>query len=124
MTRPAQFGAGLQYLLDERCANVSGTHRESYRGSVGGLLPRYAPSCSLHTVSQISPLLMDREPIVKAVSPGLSSIMVETPDNAFVFIRPLQMFARGFGQNTARGQEYGKHHLCAKIKAFLGLGPV
>ena len=72
---------------------------------------------------------MDREPIVKAVSPGLSSIMVETPDNAFVSIRPLQMFAGGFGQNTARGQEYGKqhrekYHLCAKIKAFLGLGPV
>ena len=47
---------------------------------------------------------MDTEPIVKAVSPGLSTIMVETPDNGngFVFIRPLQMYAGIFGQDTAR----------------------
>ena len=48
---------------------------------------------------------MDTEPIVKAVSPGLSSIMVETPDNGFVFIRPLQMYAGIFGQDTARDRD-------------------
>ena len=96
---------------------MSGTHRESYRGSVGGLLPRYAPSCSLHTVSQISPLLMDREPIVKAVSPGLSSIMVETPDNGFVFIRPLQMYAGIFGQDTARDRDSKICRVCYEFIA-------
>jgi len=45
-----------------------------------------------HQLLRISPLLMDGEPMVKKVSPGLSS-MGETPDNAFEYIRPLLMFA-------------------------------
>ena len=45
-----------------------------------------------HQLLRISPLLQDGEPMVKKVSPGLSS-MGETPDNAFEYIRPLLMFA-------------------------------
>ena len=45
-----------------------------------------------HQLLKISPLLQDQEPMVKKVTPGLSS-MGETPDNAFEYIRPLLMFA-------------------------------
>ena len=60
---------------------------------------------------------MDTEPIVKAVSPGLSSIMVETPDNAFVFIRPLQMYAGIFGQDTARDRDSKICRVCYEFIA-------
>ena len=46
-----------------------------------------------HQLLKISPLLQDGEPMVKKVTPGLSS-MGETPDNAFEYIRPLLTFAR------------------------------
>jgi len=46
-----------------------------------------------HELLKISPLLQDGEPMVKKVSPGLSS-MGGTPDNAFEYIRPLLLFAR------------------------------
>jgi len=45
-----------------------------------------------HELLKISPLLQDGEPMVKKVSPGLSS-MGETPDNAFEYLRPLLLFA-------------------------------
>jgi len=45
-----------------------------------------------HQLLKISPLLQDGEPMVKKVTPGLSS-MGETPDNAFEYLRPLLKFA-------------------------------
>ena len=63
---------------------------------------------------------MDTEPRVKAVSPGLSSIMVETPDNAFVFIRPLQMYAGIFGQDTARDRDSKICRACYEFIAVFG----
>lgn len=45
-----------------------------------------------HELLKISPLLEDGEPMVKKVSPGLSS-MGETPDMAFEYLRPLLSFA-------------------------------
>ena len=60
---------------------------------------------------------MDTEPIVKAVSPGLSSIMVETPDNGFVFIRPLQMYAGIFGQDTAMDMDSKICRVCYEFIA-------
>ena len=44
------------------------------------------------STSRISPLLQEGEPMVKKVSPGLSS-MGDTPDTAFEYIRPLLVFA-------------------------------
>lgn len=41
---------------------------------------------------RIQPLLQDGEPMVKKVTPGLSSL-AETPDNAFEYLRPLLQFA-------------------------------
>ena len=46
--------------------------------------------------------------------------MVETPDNAFVFIRPLQMYAGIFGQDTARDRDSKICHACYEfIAVFL-----
>jgi len=45
-----------------------------------------------HELLKISPLLKDGEPMVKKVTPGLSS-MGESPDNSFEYLRPLLAFA-------------------------------
>ena len=45
-----------------------------------------------HQLLRITPLLQDGEPMVKKVTPGLSS-MGDTPDNSFEYLRPLLQFA-------------------------------